>query len=230
MGLWAWRAFADEGRTPARTVSLFFAAQEAGDCELVLDLLTEASWSQDGARSRREFLDECRAALVGYQPVVDEVSIAPQDDDGHARRDGDCNRLADLVTLEAGRWPGPTIATPTSSSARGGHRVVDQTLVSMLERSSPVLRFAVGDGSGEREGRLTAVAEAPFYALQSGAPAGATETVALTADGLAWRISSRPMPRPGPRRRHQHRRARLTSRTRWSAIAREAATAGTAPP
>lgn len=67
---------AGAGRSPGQTVSAFFHAQAAGDCErLVDDLITEDSWSDGGRLTRRQFLDRCADAVDGYQPVVGEVQI-----------------------------------------------------------------------------------------------------------------------------------------------------------
>ncbi|HEV7762383.1 MAG TPA: hypothetical protein VGO78_25415, partial [Acidimicrobiales bacterium] len=84
---WGWRSVTNPGpgRTPAQTVSAFFDAQRTGDCERLIDVLTEASWSQDGRRSRDDFLDQCADALVGYHPPVGRVVIEV-DDDGKSDR------------------------------------------------------------------------------------------------------------------------------------------------
>jgi hypothetical protein len=79
---WGWRAATDAGpgRTPGQTVSAFFEAQRTGDCERLLDVVTEASWSRDGRRRRDDFLDQCADALVGYQPPVGRVVVEVEDD------------------------------------------------------------------------------------------------------------------------------------------------------
>ena len=77
LGWWSVRAVAADGpaRTPAETVTAFFDAQRAGDCELLVDLLTESSWSQDGTLTRDGFVDACGEALAGYRPVPGPVTI-----------------------------------------------------------------------------------------------------------------------------------------------------------
>jgi hypothetical protein len=50
----------------------FFQAQRDGDCEHLLALITEASWSDGGRHSRAELLEQCAAAVEGYEPEVEE--------------------------------------------------------------------------------------------------------------------------------------------------------------
>jgi hypothetical protein len=68
--------------SPAQVVSGFFHAQRDGDCARLLDLVSEASWSDGGERSRDEFLDQCEAALEGYRPAVGRLDIGEVDEDG----------------------------------------------------------------------------------------------------------------------------------------------------
>jgi hypothetical protein len=68
--------------SPAQVVSGFFQAQRDGDCERLVDLVSEASWSDGGERSRDEFLEHCDAALDGYQPAVDRLDVHEVDGAG----------------------------------------------------------------------------------------------------------------------------------------------------
>jgi hypothetical protein len=65
----------DTETTAGEVVSEFFLAQREGDCERLLEVLSEASWSADGERSRSEFLEQCPEAIAGYVPLVDQVAI-----------------------------------------------------------------------------------------------------------------------------------------------------------
>jgi hypothetical protein len=65
----------DTETTAGEVVSEFFLAQREGDCERLLGVLSEASWSADGERSRGEFLELCPDAIAGYVPPVDQVMI-----------------------------------------------------------------------------------------------------------------------------------------------------------
>jgi len=83
----------DDGRTPGQTVSGFFHAQAAGDCERLVGLLTEESWSDGGNLSRGQFLDQCAEAVEGYQPNVGAVDVELDDDEGGSASDGDRARV-----------------------------------------------------------------------------------------------------------------------------------------
>lgn len=111
---WGWQAQggSGEGRTPSQAASGFFEAQRTGDCDRLLDLLTEDSWSQGGEWSEREFLDRCEAALVGYRPIVEQVELEVVDDRDFADESGDRARVA----LD-GR---PTYEDPTGRMVRDG--------------------------------------------------------------------------------------------------------------
>jgi hypothetical protein len=70
------------GLSPGQVVGAFFLAQRDGDCGRLVDLVSEASWSDGGERSRHEFLDQCDAALEGYRPAVDQLVIRSVGEDG----------------------------------------------------------------------------------------------------------------------------------------------------
>ena len=80
-----WSAVRSDGGpelSPAQVVSGFFQAQRDGDCARLLELVSEASWSDGGERSRDEFLEQCAAALEGYGPAVGRLDIGEIDEDG----------------------------------------------------------------------------------------------------------------------------------------------------
>jgi hypothetical protein len=82
LGGGAWAAFAHDGeRSPEDTVAAFFDARQRGDCEGLLDLTSEASWSEDGVSSRDEFLEACADAVEAYQPELHEVHLRSEADD-----------------------------------------------------------------------------------------------------------------------------------------------------
>jgi hypothetical protein len=86
-------------RSIGQTVSGFFQAQRDGDCARLIDLVTEEAWSDGGRRGRRGFLEQCAAALEGYDPGVVRIDVehepegedALDDDplDGDARGDAE---------------------------------------------------------------------------------------------------------------------------------------------
>ena len=72
-GVIAWRVLAaepdpnPEPSSPEEVLAEFYRAQEAGDCERLLSVLSEETWSDDGDRTREEFLEQCPDALEGYR-------------------------------------------------------------------------------------------------------------------------------------------------------------------
>jgi hypothetical protein len=82
-------------RSADQTVTDFFAAQAAGDCAALLELVTEDSWSAGGRRTADEFLAQCEDALDGYHPITRPPMLAgvlPRD--GVAPADGDRAEVA----------------------------------------------------------------------------------------------------------------------------------------
>ncbi|MGH9210063.1 MAG: hypothetical protein ACRD2C_05205 [Acidimicrobiales bacterium] len=83
----AWRVAAGGGgpagseRSIGQAVSGFLQAQRDGDCSRLIDLVTEAGWSDGGRRSRAEFLEQCADAVDGYQPDVYGLEIELRADD-----------------------------------------------------------------------------------------------------------------------------------------------------
>lgn len=77
---WLWPTDSEPEATAGEVVSDFYLAQRDGDCELLLTVLSEKSWSDDGERGRDEFLDQCADATDGYDPSVEGVTISYADD------------------------------------------------------------------------------------------------------------------------------------------------------
>lgn len=65
------------------TVTAFFHAQRDGDCERLIGLVSEASWSDGGQLQRDEFLEQCAEAVDGYELAVDEIDVEIVDDEVH---------------------------------------------------------------------------------------------------------------------------------------------------
>lgn len=98
VGWWALRS--EGSRSIEETVDEFFEAQRAGDCEGLLELVSEASWSNGGRWSRDEFLSHCAEALDGYEPDVGHVSVAVYDEDGgYIARDEDADEVGDRALV-----------------------------------------------------------------------------------------------------------------------------------
>jgi ketosteroid isomerase-like protein len=82
IGLATWRLLpSDPPSAPDEVVREFFQAQRDGDCERLLEIVSEASWSDDGERSRAEFVEQCADAIAGYEPPDDEFSVVDVADD-----------------------------------------------------------------------------------------------------------------------------------------------------
>lgn len=64
------------------TATAFFHAQQDGDCERLIGLVSEASWSDGGQLQRDDFLEQCAEAVDGYELAVDEIDIEIVDDEG----------------------------------------------------------------------------------------------------------------------------------------------------
>jgi len=79
-GWWVLRS--PDPRSVEETVDEFFDAQRDGDCERLVGLVTEPSWSNGGRWSRDEFLDHCADALDGYEPSPEHFAISVYDEDG----------------------------------------------------------------------------------------------------------------------------------------------------
>jgi hypothetical protein len=76
----------DGGDDPAQAVREFFAAAEARDCERMLGLVSEASWSQNGTVDREGALETCADEVVSeeFMPAglrIESVEVTEQSDD-----------------------------------------------------------------------------------------------------------------------------------------------------
>jgi hypothetical protein len=70
---------------PAAVVAEFFQARRDGDCEGLMEVVAESSWSDGGDRSRSEFVAQCEEALDGFRPRVEDVTmVVPSGTLGHA--------------------------------------------------------------------------------------------------------------------------------------------------
>jgi hypothetical protein len=81
------------GRSVEQTVLGYVDAYNDGDCERLIDHLSEAAWSLDGELTRRQFLDQCADGAASrngpaWQPPPQVTGIAVAlDDDGRATAD-----------------------------------------------------------------------------------------------------------------------------------------------
>ena len=62
------------GRTPSETVAAYVQAYNTGDCDAMLDLLSQRAWSGDGQRSSDDFLSSCGDRATTRQ-ASDEVDV-----------------------------------------------------------------------------------------------------------------------------------------------------------
>jgi hypothetical protein len=100
--LWTLRSDGGSGRpqrTAAETVSGFLQAQRDGDCERLVDLVTERSWSDGGRLGRGEFLERCADALDHYDLGMEQTDIDLEllDDLGEPTDDPDRAVAASVV-------------------------------------------------------------------------------------------------------------------------------------
>jgi hypothetical protein len=71
----------DRERSVEGTVRDFFAARADGDCARLLELLSEASWSDGGRLSRRQFLRSCRDVVGEHRPDLVGVDVVSEEGD-----------------------------------------------------------------------------------------------------------------------------------------------------
>jgi hypothetical protein len=121
----------DSGGDPAQAVSDFFAAAEARDCPRMLDLVTEASWSQNGSVSRQEALDTC-AAEIGQddffpaEASIGDVHVTDQSGDTASvevtTTIGQEDPVTETLTVrqEGGKWVVDFAEVNDSSTSGGG--------------------------------------------------------------------------------------------------------------
>ncbi|HEY8543751.1 MAG TPA: hypothetical protein VIL36_01840 [Acidimicrobiales bacterium] len=81
--LWL-RGGRDDERSPEDTVRLFFDASMDRDCEELVDLVVERSWSQGGTVGRAEAVDQCTRDLasdVDFDAELLDVEVTAEEDD-----------------------------------------------------------------------------------------------------------------------------------------------------
>jgi hypothetical protein len=86
----------DDGGDPEQAVREFFDAAQAGDCERMISLVSEASWSQDGSVTRDAALAECADQIQDEEFFPDGTAITATE---VTREDGDRADIA--VTTES---------------------------------------------------------------------------------------------------------------------------------
>jgi hypothetical protein len=67
----------NQERSIEETVSAFFAARQDGDCERMVGVLSDASWSEGGL-DHAQFLDRCSHVIGDYQPELDRVEVVAE--------------------------------------------------------------------------------------------------------------------------------------------------------
>lgn len=68
----------DQERSIEATVDAFFEARHDGDCERLVGVLSEASWSEDGHLTRQQFVDQCTDVVADHRPALDRVEIVSE--------------------------------------------------------------------------------------------------------------------------------------------------------
>lgn len=77
-GTAAWVATGEKRRTVQSTVADFFAAQRAGDCVRLTELVTTDSWSANGKLSTAEFVRQCRPATKDAKATYSDLRVVSQ--------------------------------------------------------------------------------------------------------------------------------------------------------
>lgn len=80
VGVVTWAVAGGGGRSPEATVRAFFDARRDGDCARLVELVSEASWSEGGRLDRDRFVESCAAVVRRYRPQLHEVSVVSEHD------------------------------------------------------------------------------------------------------------------------------------------------------
>lgn len=108
----------DDDGDPAQAVRDFFAAAQDRDCERMISLVSEASWSQDGEITREEALDECAGEIQDEEFFPTDAAITGAE---VARQEGDTAQVE--VTVRSASEGGSTDLIPVVKE--DGRWVVD---------------------------------------------------------------------------------------------------------
>jgi hypothetical protein len=186
--VWIARADDDGGssRTAQETVNAFYAAQRDGNCGRLIGLLAEKSWSDDGHRTRAEFLDQCEEVLDRFELRVDPAGRHVEDDlpddeaPGRARVEVSSIDVAGVLVWEDDAWKVVTdprvlyIGRSVEDTVRGYTEAFDAgDCVVMLDHLSEAAwseggtldREAFLDDCGDEADRRVASAEKPLQIL-----------------------------------------------------------------
>jgi hypothetical protein len=68
-------------RSIEATVADYFAARRDGDCERLVDLVSDADATQGGRLDRGELVDRCADVVDDFRPELDEVEVLSVDGD-----------------------------------------------------------------------------------------------------------------------------------------------------
>jgi hypothetical protein len=108
----------DDGGDPAQAVREFFTAAQDRDCERMIALVSEASWSQDGTVTRDEALAECAGEIQDEEFFPADAAVTGAE---VASQDGDTAQVE--VTIESASEGGSTDLIPVVKE--DGRWVVD---------------------------------------------------------------------------------------------------------
>jgi hypothetical protein len=214
-------------RTAQQTVDEFFAAQKERDCGRLINVLADMSWSDQGRRTRAEFLAQCEDALEGFEPVDAPGGYFADDEDGDRvtvespagvhdgtllREDGEWQVVTDPDVLTIGRTPEDTVRGYVAAYDAGDCDTMLDHLSAEVE-PGPYLEDCAAEAEVRAESdepateilRLAVSEEDGNVATASVAfddnALDGDDVVTLRREGLEWVLDenqTRPPRRPGP--------------------------------
>ncbi len=108
------RGGGSDSGSPVGTVETMYTALREKDCDALLEVMTEATWSEDGASTREEAIDECEISAEQESDALPEdveldYELASEDDetavvDVVARFEGQSFETPIVLVQEDGRW------------------------------------------------------------------------------------------------------------------------------
>lgn len=102
----------EDSKSPEDTVRDYFKATQDGDCDELIEMVSEDVWSQSGELDRDEALDQCKAEVRGQEDVKSKLGkvklVSEKDDKATVQADitvdgDDLSVKIDLVK-DSGDW------------------------------------------------------------------------------------------------------------------------------
>jgi hypothetical protein len=73
--VWALTRDDDDESGPAQVVAEFFAAAKAGDCQGMLDLMTEETWQEQPELTAEQAIEDCESEMESGEPTFESLEV-----------------------------------------------------------------------------------------------------------------------------------------------------------